>query len=73
MFSGEDAGGREADQRGRRVDGGVAHASGLVDKDVRRFFQSPVDAAPGNVDAYVSGPLIWTAARIVSPAGRPAR
>ena len=35
-----------------RVDVGVAHAfRSLVDKDVRRFFQSPVDAAPGTVDA----------------------
>ena len=36
-----------------RLDGRVAHAFRSVDKDVRRFFQSPVDAAPGTVDAHV--------------------
>lgn len=35
------------------LDGRVAHAFHFVDKDVRRFFQSPVDAAPGTVDVHV--------------------
>lgn len=36
-----------------RLDGRVAHAFRPVDKDVRRFFQSPADAAPGTVDVHV--------------------
>lgn len=41
-----------------RVDRRVAHAFRFVDKDVRRFFQSPVDAAPGTVDAQIRE-LMW--------------